>query len=183
MVLAGEFSKWFTTNFAASSQEEEDFQANKEEMWVSTVQLAMRVDSLYPTVEHKVVIMTDQWWSRTRFADFGVKFAAKLTQNPSLKKELRSKFTKHGLISYYDFFHFIEQDMGIKLECWEEDALEGRLDRLGMAFIEFNELNEFSLMYDFSWGEPLLQNDLESQMDAKINQSYKDYTVTEADYF
>lgn len=58
-----------------------------------------------------------------------------------------------------------------------------RLDRLGMAFIEFNEFNEFSQSYELNWGEPLLENDLESQLEAKINQSYKDYKVTEADYF
>jgi len=31
------------------------------------------------------------------------------------------------------------------MEEWEKDALEGRLDRLGFAFIEFNELNEFTM--------------------------------------
>ena len=48
-------------------------------------------------------------------------------------------------LSYYDFFVFVEQTCGIELKNWEEDALEGRLDRLGMAFIEFNEFNEFSI--------------------------------------
>ena len=48
------------------------------------------------------------------------------------------------------------------MENWEEDALEGRLDRLGMAFVEFNEFNEFSREYGLDWeGEPLLENDLE----------------------
>lgn len=58
-------------------------------------------------------------------------------------------------------FQFIQKRLNIKLENWEEDALEGRLDRLGFAFIEFNEFNEFSLEYDLSWNEPLLENDLE----------------------
>jgi hypothetical protein len=57
--------------------------------------------------------------------------------------------------------------------------LEGRLDRLGMAFIEFNEFNEYGL----DWKEPLAENDLEDILDAKINLSYKDYIVSEADYF
>jgi hypothetical protein len=52
-----------------------------------------------------------------------------------------------------------------------------------MAFIEFNEFNEFSIDYDLKWGEPLLETDLEDILDAKNNLSYKDYTVTEADYF
>jgi hypothetical protein len=47
-------------------------------------------------------------------------------------------------LSYYDLFKFIDEKLLIKLDNWEEDALEGRLDRLGMAFIEFNEFNEFS---------------------------------------
>ena len=47
-------------------------------------------------------------------------------------------------LSYYDLFQFIEYTLSIKLSKWEEDDLEGRLDRLGMAFIEFNEFNEFS---------------------------------------
>lgn len=58
-----------------------------------------------------------------------------------------------------------------------------RLDRLGMAFIEFNEFNEFSLDNDLSWGESLLENDMEDILDAKINLSYRDYKVTEDDYF
>ena len=73
--------------------------------------------------------------------------------------------------------------MQIKLEGWEADALEGRLDRLGMAFIEFNEFNEFTMDYGVNWGEPLIEGDLEDILDAKLNLSYKDYVVTEADYF
>jgi|TARA_B110001450_G_scaffold210568_1_gene201840 hypothetical protein len=69
--------------------------------------------------------------------------------------------------------------MEIKLESWEEDALEGRLDRLGMAFIEFNEFNEFSMEYNINWNEKLAENDLEDILDAEINLSYKDYTIVE----
>jgi hypothetical protein len=47
------------------------------------------------------------------------------------------------MLSYYDLFKFINKNLGILLENWEEDAIEGRLDKLGMAFIEFNEFNEF----------------------------------------
>lgn len=69
------------------------------------------------------------------------------------------------------------------MDDWEEDAIEMRLDRLGLAFVEFNEFNEFSQEYGIDWGEPLLENDIEAKLEAKINQSYKDYKVTEADYF
>ena len=73
--------------------------------------------------------------------------------------------------------------MQINLQNWEEDALEGRLDRLGLAFVEFNEFNEFSLEYGLDWGEALLENDLEDILDAKLNLSYKYYKLTEDDYF
>ena len=80
-------------------------------------------------------------------------------------------------------FQFIEYKLKISLQNWEEDALEGRLDRLGLAFIEFNEFNEFCQEFGFDWGEPLLENDLEDQLDAKLNQSYKNYKLSENDYF
>jgi hypothetical protein len=71
----------------------------------------------------------------------------------------------------------------ISLQNWEEDAIEGRLDRLGLAFIEFNEFNEFCMEYGFDWGEPLLDVDNEDILDAKLNQSYKNYKLGEEDYF
>ena len=103
---------------------------------------------------------------------------------PELMKELRDMFkSQNDKLSYFDMFQFIKNKMQIELQNWEEDALEGRFDRLGMAFIEFNEFNEFSLEYGLNWGEALAENDLEDILDAKINLSYKDYIVTEADYF
>ena len=47
-------------------------------------------------------------------------------------------------LSYYDFFNFIDQKLKIKMKCFEKDAIESRLDKLSMAFIEFNEMNEFA---------------------------------------
>ena len=73
--------------------------------------------------------------------------------------------------------------MKIKLENWEEDALEGRLDRLGMAFIEFNEFNEFSMAYGINFQEDLLETDNEDILDMKINLSYKDYKISKKDFF
>ena len=103
---------------------------------------------------------------------------------PELMPELRELFkSQNDKLSYYDMFQFIKNKLEIELQNWEEDALEGRLDRLGMAFIEFNEFNEFSLEYGLNWKEPLAENDLEDILDAKINLSYKDYIVSEADYF
>ena len=98
--------------------------------------------------------------------------------------ELRKIFKdQNDKCTYFDCFQFIEHKMEIKLESWEEDALEGRLDRLGMAFIEFNEFNEFSMEYNINWNEKLAENDLEDILDAEINLSYKDYTIVEQDYF
>lgn len=37
--------------------------------------------------------------------------------------------------------------------------------------------------YGLDWKEKLLENDLEDQLDAKINLSYKDYELTSNDYF
>lgn len=98
--------------------------------------------------------------------------------------EMRAMFkAQDDKLSYFDLFQFIQHKLEIKLESWEEDALEGRLDRLGMAFIEFNEFNEFSIDFDLKWGEPLLETDMEDILDAKNNLSFKDYVITEADYF
>ena len=52
-----------------------------------------------------------------------------------------------------------------------------------MAFIEFNEFNEFSIEQGFDWNEPLLETDLEDILDKKLNQSYKNYKLSFHDYF
>lgn len=99
-------------------------------------------------------------------------------------EELRTLFREQkDKLSYYDLFQFIQHQVGMSLKNWEEDAIEGRLDRLGMAFIEFNEFNEFSQEYGIDWKEALLESDLEDILDAKLNLSYKDYKLTSDDYF
>ena len=72
--------------------------------------------------------------------------------------------------------------MKIKMSSQEKDFLETRLDRLGFAFIEFNEFNEFCLEFGISFGEELVETDLEDMLDQKINLSYADYKVTKDDY-
>jgi hypothetical protein len=37
--------------------------------------------------------------------------------------------------------------------------------------------------YGLDWGENLLETDLEDILDAKLNLSYKNYKLTENDYF
>mmetsp|Transcript_30454 Transcript_30454/g.46651 ORF Transcript_30454/g.46651 Transcript_30454/m.46651 type:complete len:220 (+) Transcript_30454:409-1068(+) len=119
-----------------------------------------------------------------RYLNIAARFKEVFENDPGCMKDLRRLFTKQNdKLSYYDLFHFIKKNMKIDLENWEEDALEHRLDRLSMAFIEFNEFNEFCLDYQIDFGERLLQTDLEDVLDARINLSYKDYKVTEEDYF
>ena len=109
---------------------------------------------------------------------------AKLNANRQNMSDFRKEFRfSQDKACYFDFFSFIGNKMRITLAPFEMDALETRLDRLGMAFIEFNEFNEFCMLYGINWGEPLIENDLEKILDDKLNLSYRDYTVTDKDYF
>ena len=47
----------------------------------------------------------------------------------------------------------------MRLNNWEEDALESHLDPLQAAHIEFNQFNKFSVQNGISWGEYLMEND------------------------
>ena len=73
--------------------------------------------------------------------------------------------------------------MGLNLDNWEEYEVEGRLDRLGLAYFEFNQFNEFLEEYDYVWGEPVIETNITSILQAKMNLSYKDYVISELDYF
>jgi len=107
-----------------------------------------------------------------------------LKKSTKRKKELRELFrSQQDRLSYHDLFQFLEKNLEIKLEEREEDALENRLDKLGMAFIEFNEFNEFSRAYGLEWDDQLIENDLEEQLEKKLNLSYQDYELTDADLF
>ena len=181
-----EFMKWFTINFEGESREELDFLEAKIDIWRATTTLGAEVldaAQKLPT-EGQEIILDEKWWEKLRHQHFGCDMAQKLKDFPELKMELRDLFrSQEDRLSYYDLFQFIDKKLLIKLDNWEEDALEGRLDRLGMAFVEFNEFNEFSMIYDLDWGEALIENDLEEQLDKKINVSYKEYKVTKDDFF
>lgn len=113
---------------------------------MATTTLAMEVVTWYGRInENHEVILTDKWWMKLRYHHFGNEMAEKMKAQPNLMGEMRALFkSQNEKLSYYDMFQFINKKLEIQLENWEEDALEGRLDRLGMAFIEFNEMNEFS---------------------------------------
>lgn len=130
------------------------------------------------------VIFTQKWWEMIRFQNFGRQLAEKLREQPLLKDDLRDLFkSQNDKLSYYDLFQFIEFNLQIKMKNWEEEAIENRLDRLGLAFIEFNEFNEFSMTYGIDWGESLIENDIEAILETKLNLCYKDYVLSQDDYF
>lgn len=176
---------WFNINFEGESREEQDFKENKEEIWMATCFYATQIINAHQKMTaNQEEILTQKWWEYLRFSKFGLSMAQKFKQKPSLMTELRSIFRgQNDKIAYFDLFQFIEHILQIQLQSWEEDALEGRLDRLGMAFIEFNEMNEFSQTYGIDWGEALLETDMEDILDAKLNLSYKDYQLTDEDFF
>ena len=57
------------------------------------------------------------------------------------------------------------------------------MDRLGLAYFEFNQFNEFLEEYDYVWGEPVIETNITSILQAKMNLSYKNYIISESDYF
>lgn len=185
LINNSEFLKWFTLNFEGESTEERDFKENKEEIWISTCIQAANIIKAYGAMSSKKEdILTQAWWDHQRYSNFGNLLASRFKSKPHLMQTLREKFrSQNDRLAYYDLFQFIEYTVAIKLNKWEEDDLEGRLDRLSMAFIEFNEFNEFSMDYGIDWNEPLLENDLEDALDQKLNLSYKDYVLTEDDCF
>ena len=174
IVLAGEFTLWFNINFEGEGRDEIDFRDNKHEIWEATTTLAAVIVTEYDALQaNHHMILTPDWWNVVRFKKFGQEMAAKFRENPQLQVKLRELFlAQNDKLSYYNLLHFIEFDLKIKLKNWEEDGLEGRLDRLGMAFIEFNEFNEFCEPYRIDFGEPLLETDLEDILDERINTSY-----------
>jgi len=67
---------------------------------------------------------------------------------------------------------------------WENEALEGRLDRLGLAYIDYWEFVEFMEDYGVVFEEPERpEMDTEAIVEAQLNISYLDYKLTKADQF
>jgi len=137
--------KWFTLNFEGESQAEIDFLGNKVEAWDSSVTYGQEVLSWWNRVgDDKSIIIDSKWWEHLRFLNIGNRFKQGFEDNQGIMKDLRRMFSsQNDKLSYYDLFHFIDKSLNFDIEPWEASALEHRLDRLGMAFIEFNEFNEF----------------------------------------
>lgn len=186
LVLQGKFTMWWNLNFEGESQGEIDFRESKVEVWTSTIKMCKLIIEKEKDIDEKekAKIYTDKWWVVERFSHFGGALKKALDADQSAKDDLRELFrSQDEKLSYNDFNQFHTHKLKIALESWEEDALEGRLDRLGMAFIEFNEFNEFCMGFDIDFQEPLLENDLEDILDAKLNLSYKDFKLSKVDYF
>ena len=50
---------------------------------------------------------------------------------------------------------------GYKPQDWEKDAIELRLDKMGLAFIDYNEFRKFCSDYNIDLGESLNLEDQE----------------------
>ena len=180
--------RWFLLDFSEESQEEKDFLKEKEDDWKGASTLAFEIFTQYQILtkqKKSLDILQDQiWWDTQRFSHFGERSIQAFKETPALYKKLRTMFKdQNDKLSYFDFFNFIEHDLKLQLENWEEEALQQRLDAMGMAFIEFNELNEFFDEYGYKTGEPIIEDDYEHQLEVAQELSYRDYQVTEADYF
>lgn len=128
--------------------------------------------------------MSTEWWEHLRFSKFGHALHNAL-QNAQVCNKIKSHFKEHkNKLSYFDFFNHVEFDIKCNLKVWESDALETRLDRLGLAYIDYWEFVEFCDMYEVDIGEQERPDlDTEQIMQEKLNVSYKDYKLTKEDYF
>ena len=81
-------------------------------------------------------------------------------------------------MSYYTFFYYLEYELNIKLSLQEQNELESRLDRFGMAYIEFNNFNEFCMDFEMDWGEPVHKEDSDDVLEYQLNISYSDYQLS-----
>jgi len=130
-------------------------------------------------------ILTPQWWNYVRFSWLGDALNQVFASKPELKEAIREDFRNHkDKLSYFSFFNWIEGAFGIQLKAWQCDAIESRLDRMCLAYIDYWEFVEFCETYEIYYDEPDRPlNDTEAIMDARLNISYRDYKLTKADYF
>ena len=122
--------------------------------------------------------MTYKWWQKERFRPLGSFLFSQFKKNPKLKQDLKDVFKDHGdKISYFDFFEFLENNTNsgkdlYKPQDWEKDAIEMRLDKMGFAFIDYNEFRKFCSEYNIELGESLNLEDLEELIEKKENVSF-----------
>lgn len=153
LISEGQFTEWFNINFEGETQEEIDFKENQEGEWVAICdQAKMLIDKYQKLTDTgaKMVneILTQTWWNHARFDRVGNGIKASFDANPAVRQKVIANFKDHkNKLSYFDFFNHVEFDIKLQLKDWECDALENRLDRLGLAYIDYWEFVEF--MEDF----------------------------------
>lgn len=126
-----DFTQWFTNNYAGENNIETDFREEVEERWEAAVHYVDKILIHYDKLksDEKEVIFTSKWWIKLRFLSIGTSLKDKLNFEPAKKDKLRKLFkNQNDKISYYDFFSFMEGDLGLKIENWQEDQIENRLD-------------------------------------------------------
>jgi hypothetical protein len=100
-------------------------------------------------------ILTQTWWSHARFSKVGQSIAKAFASNSKVQQKIVDNFKSHkNKLSYYDFFNHLEFDLKVRLKDWESDALEGRLDRLSFAFVDYWEFVEFMEEFEVFFDEP-----------------------------
>ena len=171
--------KWFNLNFEGESTEERDFQESKETVFLYTCQQSRTIIHLYQTLDDKQMILHPNWWNVHRYSSIGSHLKNNLFSSQEKIKVLRSKFKETGdRMSYYTFFYYLEYELNIKLSLQEQNELESRLDRFGMAYIEFNNFNEFCKDFEMDWGEPVHKEDSDDVLEYQLNISYSDYQLS-----
>jgi hypothetical protein len=86
LVLAGEFTTWFSINFEGEGREEKDFLLAKLELWkAATTYAQCIIDEAAKLKGRQEIICEHGWWEKLRFQKIGSQLAAKLKQAPKLK--------------------------------------------------------------------------------------------------
>jgi hypothetical protein len=131
-------------------------------------------------------ILSQVWWNHHRFAFLGEQLKIAYDKTPKIMEDVRENFRNHkDKLSYFEFFNHLEFDCKLKFKNWQLDSIESRLDKLGLAYIDWQEYLEFCIDWDidFFGEQPDKALDTEAIMQERLNVSYKDYKLTKADYF
>ena len=153
LIQQSDFMKWFTTDFSGEGetekQEEEDFFEDKLNDWDCITTLAVEMQAVRDISE----IQDLDWWEKHRFTFFGEQLRDAFNQNKKSFDGMKKVFDEHqNRLSYFDFFTYLK-GIGVVVEKdWEVEAITQRLDAQGLAYIEFNEFNEFLISNGYNTG-------------------------------
>jgi hypothetical protein len=88
-------------------------------------------------------ITDDRVWENVKFMNICNVQLKKKLENQNNKKKFIQAFRDQGddRMTYFDFDDLITKDMGItEVKEWEREEFYSSVDRLGLAFIELNDL-------------------------------------------